>query len=68
LSVVKKYVREVGVLDPVKAEEWLSGYRHNKTFNDYLIALRKLFKYYGLRLEIKQRDARPHGLVAAPAA
>jgi integrase len=64
--VIKKYIREVGVLDPVRAEEWLSRYTHNKTFNDYLIALRKLFKYYGLKLEVKQRDARPHGLVVAP--
>jgi len=66
LPAIKKFIREVGVLDPQKAEEWLSQYTHPKTFNDYLIALRKLFKFYGLKLEIKQKDARPHGLVVAP--
>ena len=57
LGTVKKFVKEIGELDPIRAEEWLSKYEHPKTFNDNLIALRKLFKFYGLKLEIKQKDA-----------
>jgi len=66
IPVIKKYIREVGVLDSKLAEDWLSRYEHPKTFNDYLICLRKLFKFYGLRLNIKQKDARPSGLIIAP--
>jgi len=66
LPTIKKFLRDVGILDPVRAEEWLSKYEHPKTYNDNLIALRKLFKFYGLALHIKQKDARPYGLVIAP--
>ncbi len=63
---MRKYIREVGVLDPAKAEKWLSKFKHPKTFNNNLVAIRKLFKFYGVQLNIKQKDARPHGLVLAP--
>jgi len=65
-AMVKIYLRNVDYVRQESVETFLSTKKHPKTYNDYLDALSKLFKFLGLPLNLKRKPVPENRLVIVP--